>query len=82
MRILLVEDDKVLADALSRTLVQSAHAVDIVASGDDADHAIALGIYDLAILDIGLPGLNGLDVLRRLRAKLSGDSKSEECALV
>jgi two-component system OmpR family response regulator len=71
MRILLVEDDKVLADALSRTLVQSAHAVDIVASGDDADHAIALGIYDLAILDIGLPGLNGLDVLRRLRARKS-----------
>jgi two-component system OmpR family response regulator len=52
------------------------------ASCDDADHAIALGIYDLAILDIGLPGLNGLDVLRRLRAKLSADSKSEECALV
>ena len=71
MRILLVEDDKVLADALSRTLVQSAHAVDIVASGDDADHAIALGIYDLAILDIGLPGLTGLDVLRRLRARKS-----------
>jgi two-component system OmpR family response regulator len=71
MRILLVEDDKVLADALSRTLVQSAHAVDIVASCDDADHAIALGIYDLAILDIGLPGLNGLDVLRRLRARKS-----------
>ena len=69
MRILLVEDDKVLADALSRALVQSAHAVDIVSTGDDADHALALGIYDLAILDIGLPGLNGLDVLRRLRAR-------------
>ncbi len=71
MRILLVEDDKVLADALSRTLVQSAHAVDIVASGDDADHAVALGIYDLMILDIGLPGMSGLDVLRRLRARKS-----------
>ncbi len=69
MRILLVEDDKVLADALSRALVQSAHAVDIVATGEDANHALALGIYDLAILDIGLPGLNGLDVLRRLRAR-------------
>ena len=71
MRILLVEDDKVLADALSRTLVQSAHAVDIVGSGDDADHAVALGIYDLMILDIGLPGMSGLDVLRRLRARKS-----------
>jgi two-component system OmpR family response regulator len=71
MRILLVEDDKVLADALSRTLVQSAHAVDIVGSGDEADHAVALGIYDLMILDIGLPGMSGLDVLRRLRARKS-----------
>ena len=71
MRILLVEDDKVLADALSRALVQSAHAVDIVATGEDADNALALGIYDLAVLDIGLPGLSGLDVLRRLRARKS-----------
>ena len=71
MRILLVEDDRVLADALSRALVQSAHAVDVVATGEEADHALALGIYDLAILDIGLPGLSGLDVLKRLRARKS-----------
>ena len=71
MRILLVEDDKVLADALSRALVQSAHAVDIVVTGEDADNALALGIYDLAVLDIGLPGLSGLDVLQRLRARKS-----------
>lgn len=71
MRILLVEDDKVLADALSRALVQSAHAVDMVSTGEMADHALTLGIYDLAILDIGLPGLSGLDVLRRLRARRS-----------
>jgi two-component system OmpR family response regulator len=71
MRILLVEDDKVLADALSRALVQSAHAVDIVATGEGADNALALGIYDLAVLDIGLPGLSGLDVLRRLRGRKS-----------
>jgi two-component system OmpR family response regulator len=69
MRILLVEDDKVLADALSRALVQSAHAIDIVATGERADDALALGLYDLAILDIGLPGLSGLDVLKRLRAR-------------
>jgi len=69
MRILLVEDDRVLADALSRALVQSAHAVDAVSTGEEADHALALGIYDLAILDIGLPGLSGLEVLQRLRAR-------------
>jgi two-component system OmpR family response regulator len=71
MRILLVEDDKVLADALSRALVQSAHAVDVVGTGEDADRALTLAAYDLAILDIGLPGLSGLDVLRRLRARRS-----------
>ncbi len=71
MRILLVEDDTVLADALARTLVQAAHAVDIVATGDDADRALALNIYDLVILDIGLPGMTGLEVLRRLRARRS-----------
>jgi two-component system OmpR family response regulator len=71
MRILLVEDDLVLADALSRALVQSAHAVDVVSTGEEADHALAAGIHDLAILDIGLPGLSGLDVLKRLRGRKS-----------
>jgi len=71
MRILLVEDDKVLADALSRALVQSAHAVDMVSTGEEADRALGLGIYDLAILDIGLPGLSGLEVLKRLRSRKS-----------
>jgi two-component system OmpR family response regulator len=71
MRILVVEDDKVLADALSRALVQTAHAVDIVSTGEEADHALGLAIYDLAILDIGLPGLSGLEVLKRLRGRRS-----------
>ena len=71
MRILLVEDDAILADALSRALVQSAYAVDVVSDGAQADHVLALDIYDLAILDIGLPGLSGLDLLRRLRARKS-----------
>ena len=71
MRILLVEDDTILADALCRALVQSAYAVDVVANGEQADNALAIESYDLAILDIGLPGLSGLDVLRRLRARRS-----------
>lgn len=71
MRILLVEDDKILADAISRALVQSAHAVDAVATGEAADEALAVHTYDLAILDIGLPGLSGLEVLKRLRARRS-----------
>ncbi|WBY00447.1 response regulator transcription factor [Ramlibacter tataouinensis] len=69
MRILLAEDDKVLADALSRALARAAHAVDVAATGEEADQALRAAAYDLAILDIGLPGLSGLDVLRRLRAR-------------
>ena len=71
MRILLAEDDLVLADALCRALVQSAYAVDIADDGEQADRALALGIYDLTILDIGLPGIDGLEVLRRLRGRKS-----------
>jgi two-component system, OmpR family, response regulator len=71
MRILLVEDDKVLADALARALMQSAHAVDIVANGLDADRSLALHSFDLVVLDIELPGISGLEVLRRLRGRKS-----------
>lgn len=71
MRILLVEDDELLADALSRALVQSAHAVDAAFTGAQADSALASQQYDLVILDIGLPDMDGLDVLRRLRNRRS-----------
>lgn len=71
MRILLVEDDTVLADALSRALVQSAYAVDVVRDGTQADQALSLNTHDLVILDIGLPGLSGMEVLRRLRERKS-----------
>lgn len=71
MRILLVEDDKILADALHRALTQAAYAVDTVGTGELADSALAVQAYDLAILDIGLPGLSGLEVLQRLRARRS-----------
>jgi len=71
MRILVVEDDKVLSDVLTRALSQAAHAVDLAATGEEADRALSAAAYDLAILDIGLPGLSGLDVLRRLRERRS-----------
>ena len=71
MRILLVEDDKLLADALSRALVQSAYAVDVASTGPQAEAALLMETHDLVILDIGLPGMNGLEVLRRLRARRS-----------
>jgi len=71
MRILIAEDDAVLADGLSRSLRAAGYAVDVVASGDDADTALTAQNFDLLILDIGLPRLSGLDVLKRLRARNS-----------
>jgi len=70
MRILIAEDDQVLADGLLRSLRASGAAVDHVSSGTEADAALmAHGEFDLLILDLGLPRLHGLDVLKRLRAR-------------
>jgi two-component system OmpR family response regulator len=71
MRILLAEDDRIIADGLGRSLRQTGYAVDWVANGVDADNALSAGTYDLVILDLGLPKLSGLDVLRRLRGRKS-----------
>jgi two-component system, OmpR family, response regulator len=71
MRILIAEDDAVLADGLSRSLRAGGYAVDVVSSGDEADTALTAQSFDLLILDVGLPRLSGLDVLKRLRARNS-----------
>ncbi|MBK7676919.1 response regulator transcription factor [Accumulibacter sp.] len=72
MRILLAEDDRIIADGLSRSLRQGGYAIDCAYNGVDADTALMTNNYDLLILDLGLPRLPGLDVLRRLRARKSG----------
>ena len=64
MRILIAEDDQVLADGLLRTLRKGGYAVDAVASGSEADAALADHEFDLVILDLGLPRLHGLEVPR------------------
>lgn len=69
MRILIVEDDSLLADGLTRTLRHADYAVDAAANGADADHVLAAQAYDLVILDLGLPGLDGFEVLRRMRRR-------------
>lgn len=71
MRILLVEDDAMLAETVTRALTQSAHAVDCARSGEEADGVLATEQYDLVLLDVGLPKLDGYEVLRRLRARRS-----------
>jgi len=67
MRVLIVEDDKALADGLTRTLKQSGYAVDHAGSGELALRACAEEHYDLIVLDISLPGMDGFEVLRQLR---------------
>jgi two-component system OmpR family response regulator len=67
MRILLVEDDLLLADGLARSLRQSGYLTDIAADGRQADDLLANQDFDLVILDLGLPDLDGSAVLQRLR---------------
>jgi two-component system, OmpR family, response regulator len=70
MRILIAEDDQVLADALLRSLRTSGAAVDHVANGSQADTALMThSEFDLLILDLGLPNLHGIEILKRLRAR-------------
>lgn len=86
MRILISEDDAALAEALQFALTQSGFAVDWVANGLDADEALKGSEFGLLILDIGLPKIDGLEVLRRLRRRnstlpvliLSGREEPEE----
>lgn len=71
LRILFAEDDRMLADAVARALTQSAHIVDVARNGEEANHALGINEYDLVVLDLGLPKIDGFDVLRRLRARRS-----------
>jgi two-component system, OmpR family, response regulator len=69
VKILIAEDDLLLADGLSIILRDNGYVVDIVSSGTDTDAALLGESYELLILDLGLPKLDGLEVLRRLRAR-------------
>ena len=71
MRILVVEDDSLLAEGLERVLRRAGHTVDNVRTGIQADNALRTTVYDLVVLDIGLPDIDGFEVLRRLRARRS-----------
>lgn len=67
MRLLLVEDDEDLRETIAQALNMAGHRTDAVASGEMADTAIRAGHYDLAVVDLRLPDMDGLDLLRRVR---------------
>jgi len=69
MRILLVEDDVMIGDGVRTSLRQDGYVVDWVRTGHAADAALTAEAFDLVLLDLGLPGTDGLDVLRQLRAR-------------
>jgi two-component system OmpR family response regulator len=72
MRILIAEDDPAIAAGVCASLRQGGHAVDHVADGVRADSALRDTPYDLLVLDLGLPALDGSEVLQRLRRRGTG----------
>ncbi len=68
MRILLIEDDELLLSGLREAFTQAGHELDHLSAAEPALDALAHQVHDLAIVDIGLPGMDGLELVRRLRA--------------
>jgi DNA-binding response OmpR family regulator len=69
MRILFVEDDPTLSEFVTRGLMEAGYAVDAIANGDDALLASEVTSYDLAILDVNLPGSSGFEICREIRRR-------------
>lgn len=69
MRVLIVEDDVDVADLIRRALREASWAADVVTTGAAALGALAIAEYDLAVLDLALPDMDGLEVCRRWRAR-------------
>lgn len=69
MRVLLIEDDVMIGEALQGALREASYAVDWLYNGNVALEALSTEHYDIVLLDLGLPGLDGLSVLKSLRVK-------------
>ncbi|MDD2809354.1 response regulator transcription factor [Rhodoferax sp.] len=69
MRVLLVEDDRMIGDVVSQSLKDESYAVDWVRDGQTALDTLATQVYDVVLLDLGLPKKDGMEVLRGIRAK-------------
>ena len=71
MRILVVEDDALLAEGLTSVLTRAGHVVEHATTGRHADILLVDEAFDLVVLDVGLPDIDGFEVLRRLRQRHS-----------
>lgn len=69
MRVLLVEDDRMIGEAVEAALVDAAYAPDWVRDGQSAIEAVAAQTYDIVLLDLGLPKTDGIQVLRTIRGR-------------
>jgi len=67
LRILILEDNLILASGLSDKLISVGYAVDVLHDGEDGNSVLEYQDYDLLILDLGLPGIDGIDILKNLR---------------
>lgn len=72
MKILMIEDERLLADSVRAMLEQKGFSVECVYDGETGAAYAELGVYDLLILDVLMPGMNGFDVARRVRAAHCG----------
>ena len=67
MRILIVDDEFNLADVIRKSLEKEKYVIDISGDGEDASYNIRSNIYDLVILDVMLPGMDGFEILKKMR---------------
>jgi two-component system OmpR family response regulator len=72
MRVLVCEDEDLMAELVGQALTEEGHDVEVVASGERAIDAVMQNAYDLVLLDVMLPGLDGFATCRRLRDRGSG----------
>ncbi len=82
MRVLLIEDDALLGDAIQVGLKQSGYAVDWMKDGVSADQALGTEPYAAVVLDLGLPRMSGLEVLRRLRSRNAPQNNKQVPVLI
>lgn len=68
MKILLIEDNETLANGIAKKLKEAGYIVDVFYDGEDGLYSLETAVYDLLILDLGLPCIDGIDIIKKLRS--------------